>query len=566
MRYDISMTTMIDSAFHSKLQDEQYLFRISSTFAWDEAIEFCYTSILGIEAADAATLSSSAAAAASAINDTMEYFDEHLDTHFNNNQNETQVSLHQLIAYIYKQITFSDQWGNTPLHSACFCKPPVDMIMALFRLARALRRFSSRAASTTHVGTSNHNTTNDATTSNLIIWAATCKDGSTPFLIASSTGASTEVLHCYLDEIQYYIDNDWINKNNPKEWARKTVIRPDFSGITPLMGWMSYHDKWIKRQLDPSSRYPQDFLSDYWELNQRMLQFATKNDHLDDDDDYDSNQQQTTSTYTLVKQCASISLYCPIALLEWVVSPHRQGIVDNMSSQSVPWIPADICASTPDRRTGKLLFHIAMEARPFLFDSTSIIEGGGDEKAVRYTANNHRLEKNRIQMIQKLLKWFPDAANVPFHLMKKCCVANNKSPSASASAAATTTTATPYSDQREKVEKIIRSRSPFLQAIALGGSWWHSLTAASDCNEDHDDDNNMGLVQVLWRLNPGETSKSDKVSGLYPFMLAATTATRMVCCDNSDELTLVIDTMYNLLRKDPELVTRALMTMKKSDG
>jgi len=74
------------------------------------------------------------------------------------------------------------------------------------------------------------------------------------------------------------------------------------------------------------------------------------------------------------------------------------------------------------------------------------------------------------------------------------------------------------------------------------------------------------LVQVLWRLNPGETSKSDKVSGLYPFMLAATTATRMVCCDNSDELTLVIDTMYNLLRKDPELVTRALMTMKKSDG
>jgi hypothetical protein len=552
------MTTMIDSAFHSKLQDEQYLFRLSSTFAWDEAIEFCNRSILAIEqAADAATLSSPSAAAASAPNDTVEYFDEYLGTHIHNtNQNETKVSLHQWITYIYKQITFSDQWGNTPLHSASFCKPPVDMIMALFRLARALRRFSSRATTTTNIECidSNHNNNTNDATSNLIIWAATCKDGSTPFHIASSTGASTEVLHCYLDEIQYYIASNWINKNNAREWACKTVIRPDFSGNTPLMGWMAYHEKWIKRHLDPSSRYPpQENLSDYWELNQRMLQFATmKNDLLDnDDDDDDSNQQQTTSsTYTLVHQCASISLYCPISLLEWVVSPHRLGIVDdNLSSQSsVSWTPADICAAIPDRKTGKLPFHVAMEARPFSFDSTSIIGEEGDEAGSRYTANNPQLEKNRIQMIKKLLKWYPDAANAPFYLMKKCddVVANDASPSAAATA--------PYSES-EKNKMILRSRSPFLQAIAFGGSWWHS-TKASNCNEEDDDDNNMGLVQVLWRLNPGQTSTSDEVSGLYPFMLAAATATTTTT--SREDVTLVIDTTYNLLRKDPELVTGAL--------
>ncbi len=529
---------MTDPALLHKLQDEQYLYRLSSTFAWDEAIQFCNSCIIGME--QAAYAASSVAASNHEAGE--EYFDEYLDRHFHSNQINNATNIRQWIRYVYKQIAFSDQWGNTPLHSASFCKPPVDMIAALFRLARALRRFSSRVIdSKTNISDSVDSDNSVYNATNLIIWAATCRDGSTPFLVAASTGASTEVLHCYLDEIQYYIDNDWSDDNNLKEWARKTVIRPDFSGTTPLMGWMAYHDVWIKRQLDPSSHNRESSkLTDYWELTQRMLQFATKNDlvnteHLD--------EQQTTCK--LVQQCASISLYCPISLLEWVVSPYRQGIAD-MSSQSVAWTPADICAATPDRITGKLPFHVAMEARPFSFDLTSVV--GEDRLKQKHTADNPRLERNRIQIIKKLLTWYPDAANVPFKLMKyendtSTVAAGDNTPRYSA-----------------QTENRIRSRSPFLQAIAFGMTWWHTVNTADFIGEDY-----IGLVQLLWGLNAGQTtSKRDDVSGLYPFMLAAATATTTATTlDGCHDDRLLVDTTYNLLKKDPELVTGALNTKGK---
>ena len=121
----------------------------------------------------------------------------------------------------------------------------------------------------------------------------------------------------------------------------------------------------------------------------------------------------------------------------------------------------------------------------------------------------------------------------------------------------------------EKRERIVRSRSPFLQAIAFGGSWWCTIKA-DDCNnvrgggggtihdENDDVDNYMGLVQLLWRMNhhPGEIiSKRDEVTGLYPFMLAGASSCD---ADNSDDDTTVVDTTYNLLRKDPQLVAGAL--------
>ena len=546
---------MTDSALLRKLQDEQYLYRLASTYAWDEAIEFCDRSILGIEQAyddDSNTTMNGSCFEAE------EYFDEYLNNHYVNLKKEPwlvarpdmcqtrtkKLSVHEWIRYLNVQISFADQWGNTPLHSASFCKPPDDMIVALFRLARSIRRFASlllvddnglsdcdRMNSSCDFGDyGNGDGKNVENAANLIIWAATCKDGSTPLLVASSTGASTDVLHCYLDEIEYYIDNNWLNEKQSEEWARKTVVRPDFSGVTPLMGWMAYHEVWIKRQLNPSSRNVRDLpkLSDHWEMTKRMLQFATKTDFMDD-----SNQHQTM--YTLIQQCASITLYCPISLLEWVVSPHRQGIANTTSSSSQAWSPPDICASTPDRTTGKLLFHVAMEARPFAFDSRL-----KPSNPPRFRA---RLEKNRIQMIKKLLTWYPDAANVSFQLVKF--------PS-------DTTHVEPLSAAHGSIE--VRSRSPFIQAISSGMTWWHTLNTATS-KEDGDD--YMGLVQLLWRLNPGEiASERDEVSGLYPFMLAATTlkpdATR-------SEERLVVDTTFNLLKKNPELVSGALMTSGTED-
>ena len=79
----------------------------------------------------------------------------------------------------------------------------------------------------------------------------------------------------------------------------------------------------------------------------------------------------------------------------------------------------------------------------------------------------------------------------------------------------------------------------------------------------------IGLVQLLWGLNAGQTtSKRDDVSGLYPFMLAAATATTTATTlDGCRDDRLLVDTTYNLLKKDPELVTSALINNgKESEG
>ena len=56
--------------------------------------------------------------------------------------------------------------------------------------------------------------------------------------------------------------------------------------------------------------------------------------------------------------------------------------------------------------------------------------------------------------------------------------------------------------------------------------------------------------------HPGEIiSKRDEVTGLYPFMLAGASSCDV---DNSDDDATVVDTTYNLLRKDPQLVAGAL--------
>ncbi len=80
-------------------------------------------------------------------------------------------------------------------------------------------------------------------------------------------------------------------------------------------------------------------------------------------------------------------------------------------------------------------------------------------------------------------------------------------------------------------------------------------------DENDDVDNYMGLVQLLWRMNhhPGEIiSKRDEVTGLYPFMLAGASSCDACDVDNSDDDATVVDTTYNLLRKDPQLVAGAL--------
>ena len=127
--YTASATT---HRFHHQLiTDKEYLFRLSSTFAWEEAIEFCNTCIFHVE---------QAAAAATAVTDDnnssskIEYYDENPHNTTSLQTKIHSLSLQQYIQYIQHQLYYIDQWGNTCLHAQCFCKPPVESVNALFRL------------------------------------------------------------------------------------------------------------------------------------------------------------------------------------------------------------------------------------------------------------------------------------------------------------------------------------------------------------------------------------------------------------------------------------------------
>lgn len=335
------------------------------------------------------------------------------------------------------------------------------------------------------------------------------------------------MLNSYLDEIEYYVKRKWVH---PKS-ARLLVIEPDNQGTSPLIGWMAFHHPWIKRQLGQGggggvsrqshhvvprgADHESKSLSDYWNLACRMLLFATMN----------IRPHAPHSSRVLVHRCAAVSIYCPVSLLEWVVSPRPN---------DDGWAPGDASATTPDNH-GKLPIHRSLEAvyLSSIFDedvvhhgadfdsaeppetedaksaegATSIVTADATrpwEEALLY--KNPKLEKNRLHIARKLLQWHPQAVRVPFS----------------------------------------NGRSPLVQAISHGAAW----------NESDPENNNIGLLQLLWHARPQQAVEIDPVTGLYPFMLAAT-----IPLGRKDAMESRCDQLGNifeLLRKDPQLVAGAL--------
>ena len=498
-------------AWHNNNIDDQHLFRLCSTFGWDDAISLCNSLVLGIEksATDDKQNSSSSRFDGDDGGLSLDHFSYYNDSILDS-QTRGKKSLDEWLQNAHTQLFYIDPWGNCPLHAASYVKPPLNVIEALFRLGRALWKHGSGYRE------------------QIPLWGLPCRDSSTPFLVASSTGASTAVLHCYLDEIEYYIEQaGWVE--HPK-LARMLVVQSDNQGTTPLSGWMHFHDQWIKCQLEKengmnhiesetnSHRFiPRQSMeqassqSHFWELACRMLRFATMNIH----------PHTPISTPVLVHRCADIAVYCPPSLLDWVVAPR---------TNDRAWIPADISAATTDS-TGRLPLHRALESLSVfsMFDEEIVYHGSDFDadttliepetiaaqtiaavemvttrsEAIIY--NNPKREKNRVQIMNKLLKWHSDAATTPFP----------------------------------------NGRWPFIQAIAHGGTW-HLIGG---------DGNDVGILQLLWNHAPEQSSEVDDISGLYPFMLAATIPTPGKMCSHSIN---VVDNVYNLLRKDPQLVAGAL--------
>jgi hypothetical protein len=234
-----------------------------------------------------------------------------------------------------------------------------------------------------------------------------------------------------------------------------------------------------------------------------------------------SAMEEDDSTIALVHCCASIACYCPVSLLEWVVSlPPCYAMGD-----------ANVCAATKDDG-GKLPFHRALEGGEIVhlssigsdhektsFDSCSDKLSNASSVSRIFSSYNHvhlKLERNRLHIIQKLLRWYPPAASTV----------------------------------------LPNGRSPLVHAIAHGGAW-HGIDSAisitsisaKGANENYHDAH-LGLLQLICRHSPEQSLEIDPVSRLYPFMLAATV--------ELSEETVVVENVYNLLRLDPQVISLGL--------
>ena len=686
-------SNQLDVHSHMAWHDEQYLFRLTSTFGWDDAISLCDSIVSGIESSapagtDRRRNDDHHLANPYDVGNDDDDDDDGIPSYYNDSisdhPNPHQKSFNEWISHAISQITYQDQWGNTPLHAASFVKPPVDVIHALFRVGRTLMKYKIIVALEASRNSPSAKLLNSGVQEPL--WAVQSKDGSTSFLVACSTGASTLILHRFLDEVEYYIDQKWLSNPNV---ARMLVLQSDYNTAmqynsnSPIKGWMDFHKGWIERQLgrmdednsssslqttnnrnsnrlnhnsnNQRSRFGNNHLprhvreeallslSEYWRLACRMLLFATM--HIFTGEDEQVITQCITSpariapnTTTLMHRCAAIAPYCPVSLLEWIVTKYyympplqnnnstNNGIDDERNTDSgKAWNPSQMCAATPDRM-GRLPLHLAMEGTYLFLDEQTVCgkdgktaakecNANGDGKSDLYakhtgshnaheattsTTPTQKETTNPQQIIQELLEWYPqsekfvDGFTFTTRAKKSTATHDTAAMSASTEAAMTTLksietaaectiTSKYYSaglegNRFKLIEMLLRwhppsvvvpfpssGRSPLCQAIANGG-YWHKLGTLLhrpfQNSAMEDDDRVMGLVQLLWRYAPEKLSERDSVTGLYPFMLAATVVSPTIPTGLPYPVIshdcLGVDTIYNLLRKDPQLVGTAL--------
>jgi hypothetical protein len=242
------------------------------------------------------------------------------------------------------------------------------------------------------------------------------KDDSTPFLVACSTGATTCILQRYLDEVDYYIDRNWVDRS-----ARTLVLQPDNQGTTPLIGWISFHRGWIAHlELTSSDKSRERALTGYLELATRMVWFATM--HV--------APEYPSSNPLVVHRCAFIAPYCPVFMIQWLVHLRED--------TAEAYVPEHECAATRDEM-GRLPLHNAIEAIEISSTPLNFAVNRNDTHAATSPLIGHRkhrnFETNRNEIINTLLRWYPKAAGEPFP----------------------------------------NGRSPLCEAIGRGG-YWHSAT------------------------------------------------------------------------------------------
>lgn len=86
-----------------------------------------------------------------------------------------------------------------------------------------------------------------------------------------------------------------------------------------------------------------------------------------------------------------------------------------------------------------------------------------------------------------------------------------------------------------------RRQNALCTAIAYGLGWWGSDETESNIIP--------GVIQTIWEATPDALVRQDEITGLYPFMLAASRPLYSTDCDRT-----TVESTYSLLRLSPQLI------------
>ncbi|CAB9517471.1 expressed unknown protein [Seminavis robusta] len=101
-----------------------------------------------------------------------------------------------------------------------------------------------------------------------------------------------------------------------------------------------------------------------------------------------------------------------------------------------------------------------------------------------------------------------------------------------------------------------KGRSPFVQAIASGYFWSTATASSKNSNKKSNSTNNntKGPLQLLWQAAPESLAEMDPVTKLCPVQLASATFAAYSVRISPQEHVLQLDTIYNLLRANPQVL------------
>ena len=507
-----------DSRFES--DRVSYMFRCASTYNWDVLNGYCSASLIALYS----SLPFHHHIGLDEPNDEIRYYPTKVSSS-SSQQEQLYRRRERVPLSLLKQLLFSDQWGNTVLHQACFSKPPVDVVEMLLQIGRH--------------------------TSPPVLHLASIqsRDGSTALLVASATGAETGVLQALVTPPQPLSTTTTTHK--VEEDAALTrhswlTLIPDNQGSTPLSELCNqYHlSRKYMKPISPklSNISSSQEITNYQQLHlffEKVQSILHASNHLTS---CWKKQEQDEDPFFMIYTLASISHTCPTELSALVCRLYPQSL------------------SQRHKQTRQLPLHRALSTSLFPYLDNGIL---------LYPAQCSKFQYQQTKLIRFYIDTYPDAVRKAIPITESW-ETNGRNMNYN------------QKPHDSSLNHHHNWRSPFCHAIAAGLTWNNYYTFADCFVKMRHDEKDASALRCLAHVAPEALECRDTITGLYPFMLAATIVHHVDVTkkqnsspneekqqhrinienkNNNEDKQLLdlahLDTIYNLLQRCPQLVSCA---------